>query len=390
MLGGLEKRTEKRKNSMLGKSFNQIEISRSALRHNYKLLKQLARTKTRLLAMVKADAYGHGMLESSLAFSEAGCHDFGVAEIAEAVELRKSGIEGNIFVFLGFAVADVSLFFSYDLIPIIYDIESARILSSEAVTQNVEITVHVKVDCGMTRLGIMPDEFEEFVAVLQTLPGIKYGGLASHFPRADEPESSQTREQFLRFECLGVSESKVPELVAHTANSGGILYFPDSSCSMVRAGISLYGYYPDGETGVERATGEKLQPAMRFKTKVLQVKTVTKGTGVSYGHTYITDKETTIAVLPVGYEDGLSRSLSNKGEVLIHGKRASVIGRICMNLCMIDVSDIDSVQAGDEVVLLGRQQSDEITGDAIANLMGSISYEILCLFGNNNQRTYVE
>lgn len=365
-------------------------MSKSALQYNYKLLKKFGRSNTRLLAMVKADAYGHGMLEAARAFQEADCNDFGVAEIIEAVKLRESGIQGNIYVFLGFVADDVSFFFSHDLIPIIYDIESAWLLSAEAVTQNREITVHVKVDCGMTRLGIMPNEFEEFVAVLQTIPGIRYGGLASHFPRADEPDSIHTQEQFLRFECLGVSDSKVPELVAHTANSGGILYFPDSSCSMVRAGISLYGYYPDGEAGIKRVTVEKLRPAMTFKTSVLQVKTVSEGTGVSYGHTYVTEKETTIAVLPIGYEDGYSRSLSNKGEVLIHGKRASIIGRICMNLCMVDVSEIEGVCAGDEVVLLGRQNGDEITGDAIASLMGSISYEVLCLFGNNNQRIYVK
>ena len=371
-------------------SYNQIEISSSALRYNYKLLLKLGRSETRLLAMVKADAYGHGMLKASDAFYEAGCRDFGVAEIREGVLLREGGIQGNIFVFLGFDAADVSLFFKHELIPIIFDIESAQLLSAEALNQNREITVHVKVDCGMTRLGIMPDEFEEFVAVLQTLPGIKYGGLASHFPRADEPDAVHTREQFLRFECLGVADKKVPELVAHTANSGGILYFPDSSCDMVRAGISLYGYYPDGEAGALRAVGEKLQPAMTFKTIVLQIKTVPGGTGVSYGHTFITERETIVAVLPVGYEDGLSRSLSSKGEVLIHGKRAPIIGRICMNLCMIDVTDIEGVTAGDEVVLLGSQQDETITADEIAGLIDSISYEVLCLFGNTNQRKYVE
>jgi len=375
---------------MLGKSFNQIEISKSALRHNYKLLTNLTRSDTKLLAMVKADAYGHGMVETACIFAEAGCRDFGVAEICEAVKLRESGVEGNIYVFLGFSTNDVLLFFTHNLIPIIFDIESARLLSAEAVTRKKDITVHIKVDCGMTRLGIMPDELKQFTAALESLPGIQYGGLASHFPRADEPDSPQTREQFFRFESLSVTDSNVSALVMHTANSGGILNFPESNCSMVRAGISLYGYYPDGETGVERATGVKLLPVMSFKTKVLQVKTVTAGTGVSYGHTYVTDKETMIAVLPVGYEDGLSRSLSSKGEVLIRGKRASIIGRICMNLCMVDVSEIESVQAGDEVVLLGCQQNEIITGDAIAKLMGSISYEVLCLFGNNNQRTYVE
>ena len=371
-------------------SFNQIEVSRSALRHNFSLLKKRTRSDARLLAMVKADAYGHGMVQTALTFQEAGCCDFGVAEICEAVKLRKNGISQNIFVFLGFELSAVSLFFDYNLIPVIFDIESARALSFEAVTQNREITVHVKVDCGMTRLGILPYEFEEFIAVLATLPGIKYGGLASHFPRSDEPDSLQTAEQFVRFERLGVADTRGSEIVAHTANSGGILYFPDSSCGMVRAGISLYGYYPDGRNGVLREAGEKLQPAMAFKTRVLQVKTVDAGTGVSYGHTYITTKETKIAVLPIGYEDGLSRSLSNKGEVLIHGKRVPIVGRICMNLCMVDVSAIENVQAGDEVVIMGRQGKETITGDEIADSMGSISYEVLCLFGNNNERTYVE
>lgn len=375
---------------MGSRSFNQVEVSKSALRHNYKLLREVAHDGSRLLAMVKADAYGHGMIESARAFQEAGCYDFGVAEIGEAVALRESSIEGNIFVFLGFDISDASLFFTHDLTPIIYDIQSAHVLSSEALSYNREIEVHVKVDCGMTRLGIMPQELDEFVAVLQTLPGIKYGGLASHFPRADEPDSSHTKEQFIRFEHLGGSGQKVPELVTHTANSGGILYFPDSNCDMVRAGIALYGYYPDGENGVRRATGEKLKPAMRFKTKVLQVKRVGAGVGVSYGHTYVTDKETTVAVLPIGYEDGLSRSLSNRGQLLVAGKRAPIIGRICMNLTMIDVTEIDDVKAGDEVVILGSQLGDTISGDELAEMMGTISYEVLCLFGNNNQRTYVE
>ena len=379
-----------RLNKMGSHSFNRVEVSRSALRHNFSLLKKRARFDARLLAMVKADAYGHGMVETALTFQEAGCCDFGVAELCEAVILRKNGIALNIYVFLGFELSDVSLFFDYNLIPVIYDIESARALSSEAVSQGREVTVHVKVDCGMTRLGIFPHEFDEFVAVLETLPGVKYGGLASHFPQSDEPGSLQTAEQFARFACLGGGDTRVPDIVAHTANSGGILYFPDSSCGMVRAGISLYGYYPDGRNGVLRAVGEKLQPAMTFKTRVLQVKTVGAGTGVSYGHTYITTKETKIAVLPIGYEDGLARSLSNKGEVLIHGKRVPIVGRICMNLCMVDVSDIEHVQAGDEVVIMGRQGKEAITGDEIADLMGSISYEVLCLFGNNNERTYVE
>ena len=242
----------------------------------------------------------------------------------------------------------------------------------------------------MTRLGIYPEELEQFVFVLQKLPGLVFAGIASHFPRADEADSDHTATQFARFEELFGGAEKKGTIIKHTANSGAILYFPQTCCDMVRAGISLYGYYPDGDSGIDAVACERLQPVMSFTTRVLQVKTVPAGVGVSYGHTYTTSCKTRLAVLPVGYEDGLSRSLSNKGEVLIHGARAKIRGRICMNLCMVDVSHIEGVQAGDEVVLLGLQKQDTISGDDIAGWMDSISYEVLCLFGNNNERTYTE
>ncbi len=366
---------------MTGESFNQITVNRSALRHNYRLLQKRIGADVRLLAMVKADAYGHGMVEAAIAFAEAGCSDFGVAEIGEGVRLRSSGVQGDIFVFLGFAQADVELFFDYDLVPVIYTMESVKALSAEAVKRDKKIAVHVKVDCGMTRLGLMPDVLDEFVSELVTLPSIKMEGLVSHFPKADKRNSLHTSEQFHIFRSLGRNT-----LTRHTANSGGILYFPDTCCDMVRAGISLYGYYPDGLSGVQFETGELLQPAMEFSTQILQVKTVPANVGVSYGHTYVTKTESRLAVLPVGYEDGLSRGLSNRGEVLIHGKRAKICGRVCMNLCMVDVTHIKEVKVGDPVILLGSQGNDTISGDEIAGWMDSISYEVLCLFGNNNER----
>ena len=375
---------------MAGESYNKIEVSKAALRHNYRLLKKRSGNKVRLLAMVKADAYGHGMIDSAKAFSEAGCKDFGVAELSEGVRLRLSGIEENIFVFLGFDPEDVSLLFEYDLTPVIFDMESAQVLSREASRQDKEIEVHLKVDCGMTRLGIFPDQVEGFVKDLLHLPGLVFGGVASHFPKADQQNSTHTPEQFGRFDNLAVDKGQILKLTRHIANSGAILYFPHTHCDMVRAGISLYGYYPDGMSGVESETAEKLQAAMSFTTKVVQVKTVPAGIGISYGHTFTTVKETTLAVLPVGYEDGLSRSLSNKAEVLIHGKRAKIRGRICMNLCMVDVSHIAGVRVGDAVVILGSQGLDTISGDEIAGWMESISYEVLCLFGNNNERKCIK
>ncbi|MCK5069517.1 MAG: alanine racemase [Desulfocapsa sp.] len=371
-------------------SFNQIRISKSALCHNYHLLKEQVGNNVRLLAMIKADAYGHGMNEVARVLSDAGCPEFGVAEIEEGVRLRDSGIEEPIFIFLGFDPLDVDLFFEYNLTPVIYTLESAQTLSLEAEKRNREVEVHVKIDCGMTRLGIYPEEFEQFYNSIKELPGLVFGGIASHFPRSDEADSNNTLEQFSRFEKLFAIVDKNENIIRHTANSGGILYFPRTHCDMVRAGISLYGYYPDGITGSRQEEGAKLKPVMSFSTRVLQVKAVPAGTGISYGHTYITDSETRIAVLPVGYEDGLSRSLSNKGEVLIRGKRAKIRGRICMNLCMVDVTLIEDVQAGDEVVILGSQYTDTISADEIAGWMSSISYEVLCLFGNNNERKYIE
>lgn len=377
---------------MAGESYNQICVSRSALCHNYRLLQERIGHEVPLLAMVKADAYGHGMIEAAAAFSDAGCSNFGVAETGEGVQLRVSGIKGKIFVFLGFDLSDVSLFFDYDLVPVLYDIECAKALSQEAVKQKNEINVHIKVDCGMTRLGILPQEVERFLEELNRLPGIVCSGVASHFPRADEQNSLHTAEQFFCFEKVSASARKVAKrkLIAHTANSGGILYFPQTRCDMVRAGISLYGYYPDGIAGLKNVDEDQLQSAMSFTSRVLQVKTVPAGVGVSYGHTYTTKHETRLAVLPVGYEDGLSRSLSNKGKVLIRGKRASIRGRICMNLCMVDVTHIEGVQPGDSVVIMGSQGAETISGDEIAGWMDSISYEVLCLFGNNNERKYLE
>ncbi|MEN8200552.1 MAG: alanine racemase [Thermodesulfobacteriota bacterium] len=371
-------------------SFNQVTIEAGALCHNYRLLQQRADNGGRVLAMIKADAYGHGMNEVAAILADAGCRDFGVAELVEGVRLRKSGVVGNIFIFLGFARHDAALFFDYDLIPVIYDLESGSALSREAVKRKKEIVVHLKVDCGMGRLGVAPNEVRASVASLKEMEGIIFGGLASHFPRADEPEGSQTREQLASFANLVTELPQEDDLVCHTANSGGILYFPDSHCDMVRAGISLYGYYPDGFAGIGRERGEKLEPAMTFASQVLQVKTVPSGTGISYGHTFTTERETRLAVLPVGYEDGLSRALSNRGEVLIRGRRARIRGRICMNLCMVDVSHMEDVQVGDRVVLLGSQGDEVITADEIADWMGSISYEVLCLFGNNNERSYRE
>lgn len=340
------------------------------------------------MAMVKADAYGHGMVETARIFSEAGCYAFGVAEINEGVSLRKGGIEGDIFVFLGFSSENVGLFFQYDLIPVVFDQTSIECISRAAREKERAISVHLKVDCGMGRLGEVAEEAEQLLKLINELPGIDLGGLSAHLPISEDPSLGTTNENLKRFSELIKILADKEKSVFHIANSGAVLNFPQSYYDMVRPGISLYGYYPDGEK--KNGTDEdRLMPAMSFVSKVLQVKEVPEGYGISYGHTFITDKPTVLAVLPVGYEDGYLRALSNKAEVLIHGKRVPIRGRICMNLCMVDVTSLTDVKPGDEVVLLGSQGKETITADDIGRWAKTISYEILCLLGNNNERGYL-
>ncbi|MCP4338186.1 MAG: alanine racemase [Desulfobulbaceae bacterium] len=375
---------------MNNNSFNCIKINCTALQNNYTIIKKKAGSNIPVMAMVKADGYGHGMVMAAKAFSGVGCTTFGVAELREAVLLRQAGIAGDIYVTIGFAQEDVGLIFQYELIPVIYSYEAAQVLSSKAVALGVEIGVHIKVDSGMGRLGIFPTDMSTFLDTVSGLPGIKIAGIMSHFAESDNPVSKSTVQSFKSFADASRELKNRFEGISHIANSGAVLNFPDTYCDMVRVGIALYGYHPAGRVGRDDRDAENLIPAMSFVSRILQVKTVPAGTGISYGHTWQTKKQTRFAVLPVGYEDGYSRGLSNRGQVLVHGHRVPVLGRICMNMCMVDVSDLTLVKAGDEVVLLGQQGQDNITADEIAEEMGSISYEVLCLLGNNNQRVYIE
>lgn len=371
-------------------SFNNIRVSRRVLRHNYRVISEITGTGVPVMAMVKADAYGHGMVGAATAFADAGCENFGVAELREAVVLREAGVRGAMYVTLGFLAEDAELLFRYDLVPVIYSYEAASILSSTALALGREIGVHVKVDTGMSRLGLLPEELPAFLAGIAALPGIRVIGMMSHFPEADILGATSTAIGYATF-AKACREAKSGFAgISHIANSGAVLNFPASFCKMVRSGIALYGYHPAGRTGDNHGRKPDLLPAMSFSTLVVQVKTIPAGTGVSYGLTYRTEQPTTLAVLPVGYEDGYSRLFSNRGHVLIHGQRAPVRGRICMNMCMVDVTGIEGVRAGDEAVLLGCQGGEQISAEDLAEWMASISYEVLCLLGNNNQREYIE
>lgn len=371
-------------------SANRITIDTGALSHNYRLIASAVPAGVPVLAMVKGDGYGHGMVEAARAFAAAGCGIFGVAELCEGVRLRTSGIEGDIFIMVGFLPEHAELFFTFNLVPVVFSREAIHALSETAVRLEQEIGVHLKIDCGMSRLGVMPEEIEVFADLIQGLPGISLAGVVSHFPEADNAQAPGTAEAFAIFsKACGRIEKRFLGL-RHIANSAAVLNFPETLCNMVRAGIALYGYSPGG-IRENRGVGDGcLRPAMTFSTRIAMVKEVPAGTGISYGRTYVTTRITRLAVLPVGYEDGYPRCLSNVAEVLIHGRKVPILGRVCMNLCMADITEIEGVRAGDEAVLLGEQGGEVITADDIAVRAGTISYEILCMLGNNNERVHIE
>jgi len=366
-------------------SLNRVEIDLAALRYNYTNAQAVVGDQVKVMAMVKADAYGHGLVLSAKALYEAGARIFGVAEVEEGVRLRENGLAGDILVLLGVTADSAAAVILHKLTPVIFDLDAAKELSAAAVKASTKVPVHLKVDVGMGRLGIMPEQVVPFIEALRKLPGIALAGLFSHFPLADVSDEA-TLAQLERFtEILRtVHETVSPEVeMVHIANSAALLRLPQSYFDVVRPGITLYGCYPAG--GKDYSEVLKIKPVMSFKTRVVQVKELPTGHGISYGHRYVTDRPTRIAVLPVGYDDGYLRGLTGKAQVLIRGRRAPVRGTICMNLCMADITDIQDVRVGDDVVLMGRQGDQEISADEIASWLDTISYEVLCLFGRRNR-----
>jgi alanine racemase len=372
-------------------SLNRIEISRSALRHNFRICRQKA-GRAWIMPMVKADGYGHGMVECARLFAGEGAAAFGVAEAREGVRLRQAGIELPVYVLVGMVPEVIPAVLQHRLTPVVVDNEILPALSRQALTVGLEVGLHIKVDAGMGRQGCLPFELPGLVRQVRALPGLRLEGILAHFPMADEVASANTLHVFDRFTgAIGEIAHELPAgCRLHIANSGGLFHFSRTSLDMARLGIALYGCYPEGEPHLF-SEGDALLPAMRFSTRVIQVRTVAAGTGLGYGQTWTTTRTTRLAVLPVGYEDGYLRKLSNRAAVLVHGQRAPVVGRVSMNLTLADVTDIqEEVRQGDEVVLMGRQDEGMIGADEVASWMETISYEVLCLFGNLNDRIYVD
>ncbi|MEG0766543.1 MAG: alanine racemase [Clostridia bacterium] len=350
---------------------NQVTVSLAAIAHNTRVLRAQVPSCARLLAVVKADAYGHGAEAVSRTVLENGCDMLAVAIAEEGVALRMCGVRAPILV-LG-AMEDVSAraVAEYGLIQTVFTTDAVRLLGEAAHKTGRTVAVHMKLDTGMGRIGVQtPQEAEALAQCIKATAGLCLTGAFTHFATADDADDTYLRRQCARFEAFAAPlRAQNPGMVLHAANSATILRYPSLSYDMVRAGIVLYGAPPV-------SCALPLVQAMRWHTRAVHVKTLAPDEGVSYGRTYTTARETRVMTLPVGYADGYRRALSNRAQVLVRGRRAPVIGRVCMDQTMVDVTDIPDAQVGDEAVLLGAQGTDCISAQELAEWADTISYEM--------------
>ena len=363
-----------------------IEIDLNNIRHNYRLIKQKIGSSVKILAVVKAEAYGHGMIAVSKVLAEEKVDCLGVARIKEAIGLRKAGIRVPVLLFGALSLREVKLAVQHSLIPTVYTLELTRAIDKEAGRRGVKSKVHLKVDTGMGRIGVWHKQALELARAIYSLNNIELEGIYTHFPSADERNKSFTYKQIALFKTLldKFKRLNISIPYRHAANSAGILDVKNSYFNLVRPGLMLYGAYPSRH--VSKAL--ELKPALSLKTKVTYLKSVPQGRSISYGRNHVTSRPTVIATLPIGYGDGYSHLLSNKSRVLIKGKVVPVIGRICMDQMMVDIGSLKDVRVGDEVVLIGAQREKEITIEELADRCGTIPYQVLCWIGNKIPRKY--
>ncbi|HAJ57131.1 MAG TPA: alanine racemase [Candidatus Omnitrophica bacterium] len=362
-----------------------VEIDLAALASNYRILKKRLSPGTKMMAAVKANAYGHGIVEVSKKLVRCGVDYLGVACVDEALVLRAAGVRAPVLDLGAFMKSDTEAIVKNDITATIIDWESAKCLDACAGRLKKKTRVHIKVDTGMGRLGVWHAQADEFILKVCTLNNLLIEGIYTHFPSADSDETF-TRSQIAVFSTL-VSRLTIKGIeipLRHTANSMAVLGFKDSHFNLVRPGLALYGLHPKDEW-----LGEiDLSPVLAFKTKVVYFKSVSRGRSISYGRTYTAKNDTCIATLPVGYGDGYNRLLSNKARVLIRGRFHPVVGRVCMDQAMVDVGR-SAVRVGDEVVLVGRQKEKCIYVEDIAEICGTIPYEVVCWISPRVPRLYI-
>jgi alanine racemase len=378
------------------------EISLSAISYNLQSVRKIIENRP-VIAVVKADAYGHGAIEVSKKLIKEKISYLAVAYTGEAIELRDAGIDAPIIVL--FDRGDIKDYFDFKLIPAIYNFDTALALSTEARKRGTTIKVHVKVDTGMGRLGLSGDynHIIEDLFKISEMDGVEITGLLSHFSEADLSDRSYALLQLDRFNKIRetISKKLKRKIFSHIANSAAVITFQDAHLDAVRPGLMLYGYSPfnqnfnpptpllekGGKGGFERAD---LMPAMKIRTKILCIRNLPSGSPISYGRTFITKRPSRLGVIPLGYADGYSRFFSNNAEVLVKGRRVPVVGRICMDLTMVDLTEIKDVRENDEVIILGEQQEESITAQELAYKANTIPYDILTSLGSHSRKEYID
>lgn len=366
-----------------------VEISKSAILYNFEQYQNLVGNQVEVMPVVKSNAYGHGMTEvAKLVTSKVNW--LGVVNLAEGLDLRSHGIKKKIFVLSYVDEKNLELGIKNNIDLPVYDINFAKVISNKAKRIKKIAKVHIKIDTGTTRVGVLVKDAVKFVKTVSSLPNVKVVGIYSHFA-ASEENKNYTKKQLDTFNKIlkSTEQQGIKIQFKHIGCSAATLTTPASHFNLIRVGISLYGLWPSEQARKivkNRKKNFNLKPALVWKTKVLQVKTIPKGTKVGYGCTYTAPKKIKIAVLAVGYWEGYDRHLSNKGVVVIKGKRCNVIGRICMNLIVVDVSKVSNVKAGDEAILIGKKN----TADEMADKVGTINYEVVTRINPELERVYLK
>lgn len=362
------------------------EINLKAIEKNIETLKGLLKPHTLFMAVVKANGYGHGAVEVARTAIKAGADRLGVALAEEALELRRAGVAAPIHILSEIPADAAQDVVEHDFIATVSSERAAEVLAREASRYKKTVRVHLKVDTGMSRLGISPDGVPAFLFLLAAKPELQLEGIFTHFATADQPANPFWQKQLQEFQGVmkNVENWGTSKVLRHAANSAATILLPQTHLDMVRIGIALYGLHPSAETKKR----VELQPVLSLKAKISYLRELRPDQGVSYGLTYRSPKETVVAVLPLGYADGYSRLLSNKSEVLVAGKRTPVVGTICMDQMMVDVGAIPGVSVGDEAVLIGQQGRQEISADELASILGTINYEITCMISSRVPRMY--
>ncbi len=364
------------------------DVSLDNLEYNVAQIKSKLSDNVKLCGIVKANAYGHGVEEIASNLVKQGFDYLAVAFIDEAVELRLCGFEQPVLI-LGNTPKDTAeQVVEYNVTASVYNTETAKIISDEAVKQNKIAKIHVKIDTGMSRIGFQPNEesIGKILAVSK-LPNIEIEGIFTHFASSDTDDEDMTVKQFDKFMevVAALEDNGVVIPIKHCCNSAAIIKYPNMHLDMVRAGIILYGMYPSNiEYDID------LKPLMNFKTSVINVKDMQPGQTISYGATYTVEKPMRVATVAVGYADGYSRLLSNKGRVLVNGQFANILGRICMDQCMIDVTNVHNISIGDEVILFGADENEILPIEELAVKLGTINYELPCVINNRVPRCYIK